>query len=303
MRAPVLRRWTARGLSLGHVSVDAYCNDPGADLCLAITPRDAPWTPAALLADLRSINKYPIPSPTVLFATPAHLNALASAVVDEASNASFLYSLAWRHKYASLLEGFLTRQSLWDRLVFDAARGKVLGKAAGTVRAAISAGGAYTTSSGERTADMTAGSIELPSLVPMRIALSVPVVNAQIHPAVAGPVFASHPLDLQTFPVNDSEAKASGPAASAFAFTYLAAVGPPSVNIEAKLLGVDDVAIEAGGDPVGALHIRGPSVGKPARRVDVQEEDQETEGDGWVAVAQKARVLPNGTFKVVAAAL
>ena len=125
---------------------------------------------------------------------------------------------------------------------------------------------------------LTLGPIELPSLAPMRIALSVPIVNAHTHPAVAGPVFASHPLDLQTFPVNDSEEKASGPAADAFAFTYLAAVGPPSVNIEAKLLGVDDAAIEAGGDPVGALHIRGPSVGKPAHRVDVREEDQETEG-------------------------
>lgn len=239
----------------------------------------------------------------MLFATPAHLNALASAVVEEASNSSFLYSLAWRHKYASLLEGFLTRQSLWDRLVFDAARAKVLGKAAGTVRAAISAGGAYTTPIGDRNADVTAGPIELPSLVPMRIALSVPVVNAHTHPVVAGPVFASHPLDLQTFPVNDSEEKASGSAADAFAFTYLAAVGPPSVNIEAKLLGVDDTAIEAGGDPAGVLHIRGPSVGRPARRMDVREEDQETEGDGWVAVGQRARVLPNGTFKVVATAL
>ena len=81
----------------------------------------------------------------MFFVTPAHLNALASAVVEEASNSSFLYSLAWRHKYASLLEGFLTRQSLWDRLVFDAARAKVLGKAAGTVRAAVSAGGTHLT--------------------------------------------------------------------------------------------------------------------------------------------------------------
>ena len=141
MRAQALLRWTARGLSPGRVSNNASSHSPGTDLHSATTPRDAPWSPAALLADLRSVNKYPIPSPTVLFATPAHLNALASAVVEEASNASFLYSFAWRHKYASLLEGFLTRQSLWDRLVFDAARAKVLGKAAGTVRAAVSAGG------------------------------------------------------------------------------------------------------------------------------------------------------------------
>ena len=304
MRVPVSRRWTVRGLSPGRVSTYACCSKCDTNLRPATTPRDAPWSPAALLTDLRSVNKYPIPSPTVLFATPGHLNALATAVVEEASNSSFLYSLAWRHKYASLLEGFLTRQSLWDRLVFDAARAKVFGKAAGTVRAAVSAGGASVPLLGESAnTHLTPGPIELPSLAPMRIALSVPIVNAHTHPAVAGPVFASHPLDLQTFPVNDSEEKASGPAADAFAFTYLAAVGPPSVNIEAKLLGVNDADIEAGGDPVGTLHIRGPSVGKPAHRVDVREEDRETEGDGWVAAGQRARVLPNGTFKVVSIAL
>ncbi|TFY55151.1 hypothetical protein EVJ58_g8424, partial [Rhodofomes roseus] len=104
------------------------------------TPLDAPYSPASLLADLRSVTNYPIPSPTVLFVTPAHLNALSSAVIEQARKSSFLYSFAWRHKYASLLEGFLTRQSLWDRLVFDAARVKVLGKIAGTIRAAVSAG-------------------------------------------------------------------------------------------------------------------------------------------------------------------
>ncbi|KZT74192.1 hypothetical protein DAEQUDRAFT_807867 [Daedalea quercina L-15889] len=249
------------------------------------TPLDVPYSPTALLADLRSITKYHIPSPTVVFATPSHLNALTSAVVEEARKSSFLYSFAWRHKFASLLEGFLTRQSLWDRLVFDAARVKVLGKAAGTIRAAVSAG----------------GPIESQSLVPMRIALSIPIVNAHTHPLVAGPVFASHPLDLQTFPAQETvKEKSSSLAADIFAFTYLAAVGPPSVNIEAKLLGVNDAAIEAGGDPVGALHIRGPSVGKAVHRQDAPEAE---EGDRWVSIGQRAKVLPNGTFKVVANAL
>ncbi|TFY60630.1 hypothetical protein EVJ58_g5013, partial [Rhodofomes roseus] len=129
-------------------------------------------------------------------------------------------------------------------------------------------------------------------------ALSVPIVNAHVHPLVAGPVFASHPLDLQTFPAQEAETKAS--AADSFAFTYLAAVGPPSVNVEVKLLGVDDSAIENGGDPLGALHIRGPSVGKLVRRQDAEVVE---EGDWWVPIGQRARVVPNGTFKVVAMTL
>lgn len=40
-----------------------------------------------------------------------------------------------------MLEGFITKQSLWDRLVFDGARVSVLGNGAGTVRAVIVSGG------------------------------------------------------------------------------------------------------------------------------------------------------------------
>ena len=40
-------------------------------------------------------------------------------------------------------EGFITKESLWDRLVFDAARVKVLGEGAGTLRALIATGGKF----------------------------------------------------------------------------------------------------------------------------------------------------------------
>lgn len=104
-------------------------------------------------------------------------------------------------------------------------------------------------------------------------------------------MLASHPLDLQTFPTETSGSTAS--AADTYAFTYLAPVGSPAINVEAKLTGVDDNVIESGGDPVGSLWIRGPTVGTLLDVEEVQGEDK-----GWVEAGQKAKVLPNGTFKV-----
>lgn len=89
-------------------------------------------------------------------------------------------------------------------------------------------------------------------------------------------------------------------AADAYAFTYLAPVGPPSVNVEAKLSGVDDTAVEAGADPVGELHVRGPSVGRPLS-VTAEDESLEEELRGWRATGERAKVAPNGTFKVAVA--
>lgn len=110
---------------------------------------------------------------------------------------------------------------------------------------------------------------------------------------VAGPVLATHTMDLQSFP---GEASSGGSAAENYSFSYLAPLGAPAINIETKLLGVDDAAIEAGNDPIGDLMLRGPTVGA---LLDV--ELNETEEDrGWVATGEKARVLPNGTFKVTA---
>lgn len=135
------------------------------------------------------------------------------------------------------------------------------------------------------------GPIEAQALTPARIALSVPLVNVHGHSAIAGPVFASHPLDLQVFPPVASSS--SGSASDAYAFTYLAPVGPPSMNVEAKLLGVNDEAIEGGADPVGELFVRGPSVGTLLKGEDVVDEDK-----GWMAIGRRAKVYSNGTFKI-----
>lgn len=138
------------------------------------------------------------------------------------------------------------------------------------------------------------GPLEARNLTPSRIALSVPVINVHSHPLVAGPIFASHALDLQTFPSSVSTSPSTS-AGDAYAFTYLAPVGPPSVNVEVKLTGVDDSAIETGSDPVGALQVRGPSVGRP---LSVEEKAQEEEEQDWRTTGERAKVAANGTFKV-----
>ncbi|KAI0747958.1 acetyl-CoA synthetase-like protein [Daedaleopsis nitida] len=231
------------------------------------------------LKDLRTSASYHISSPTILFIRPDHLTSLSGAIQQEAKKTSWVaFNFAWRHKLAGIMEGYMTKQSLWDRLVFDIARVKVMGKGAGTVRAVIIGG----------------GPLEAQALTPSRISLSVPVINVHSHPFAAGPVFASHPLDLQTFPPSTPPAP-SASAADAYAFTYLAPVGPPSVNVEVKLVGVDDSAVQGGADPVGDMYMRGPSIGRP---LSVEEEAQGEEERGWRATGQRAMVASNGTFKV-----
>jgi long-chain acyl-CoA synthetase len=77
----------------------------------------------------------------------------------------------------------------------------------------------------------------------------------------------------------------------------LAFVGPPTINIEAKLAEVNDEVVEGGSDPVGVLFVRGPPVGK---ELNVTREDASGEDGGdWVSIGERAKIYPNGTFKVL----
>ncbi|KAG2041944.1 hypothetical protein BDR03DRAFT_890760 [Suillus americanus] len=221
--------------------------------------------PALDVADILSAIKFPIPSPTVLFLKPEHVQSLASSVMDRAKKSFFLFPLAWRHKFASLTEGFLTKDSLWDRTVFGSAREDVLGKMADTVKAVVISGGL------------------LPSdvLVPARLALSIPLINTYIHGSATGPLFATHAFDLQMLP---SSSSASEPAHA----------GAPSVNVEAKLIGVNDNVVEKGADPVGEILVRGPSVGNM-----LSADGEAGEKNAWVHTGEMARVMTNGAFKVL----
>lgn len=221
--------------------------------------------PALDVADILSATKFPIPSPTILFLKPEHVQSLASSVMDRAKKSFFIFPLAWRHKFASLTEGFLTRDSLWDRTVFSSAREDVLGKMADTVKAVVISGGL----------------LPFDALVPARLALSIPLINTHTHGSAAGPIFATHAFDLQNLP-------SSSPAVEP------AHVGAPSVNVEAKLIGVNDNAVEKGADPVGEILVRGPSIGNI-----LSADGEAGEKNAWVHTGETARVMTNGAFKVL----
>ncbi|KAL5490430.1 hypothetical protein ACEPAI_5263 [Sanghuangporus weigelae] len=214
-----------------------------------------------------------VPAPTITFLTPSQLNSIISSILTLARNSPF-FSIAWRHKLSHLRHGFLSKDSLWDNSFLAGPRKTVLKGWADSLRSVII--------SGEVT--------EAKSLTPARLALSVPIINAHEHPLVAGPVFFSHPLDFQEF----SEYSAGNPE-----FAGIAHVGPPSINIEAKIVGVDDAAVEKGADPVGEVHqvvVRGPSVTLP-----LDDDDKEIAPGDWVSLGERGLAQTNGTFKVVPA--
>lgn len=91
-------------------------------------------------ADALTTKRYPIPAPTILFVQPGLILELTERILDEAKK-SWVYAVAWRHKFAGVMDGFVTNQSPWDRLVFDEARAKVLGDEAGALRAVVTSGG------------------------------------------------------------------------------------------------------------------------------------------------------------------
>jgi long-chain acyl-CoA synthetase len=71
-------------------------------------------------------------------------------------------------------------------------------------------------------------------------------------------------------------------------------VGAPSINVEAKLVGVDDDVVEKGADPIGEILVRGPPVGSM-----LSAEGESGEKNAWVQTGEKGRVMTNGAFKVL----
>jgi len=191
---------------------------------------------------------------------------LTSSILNAARSGSWLSGLGWRHKVAHATEGFITKERLWDRLVFDAARVKILGEGAGTLRALIATGG-YT---------------PVDTLTPTRIAFSIPYVNTVSSDLVCGPLFASYPHDLQIHPSPGGNGE----------FESIAHVGAPTVSLEAKLVGVDDAVIEEGKDPVGEVYVRGPPAGTLLG-------ENNLNGESWLPAGYYGKAQPNGCFKVI----
>ncbi len=217
--------------------------------------------------DVMSTRHLGLPPTTVLFLEPNHLDTVVDAIIANAKK-SFLFPLAWRHKLGGIFEGFFTKESLWDRLVLDNARSAVFGEDAPSIRGVV----------------VSDGTVPASLLTPARIALSVPLVITHTHPLVAAPILATHPQDVQTFAVPSDQ--------------ILAHVGPPTVNIEVKLVDVDDGAVERGDDPEGVLHVRGPIVGRVLPLANAPEADEEPRTEEpWVSTGNRARVQTNGAFK------
>ncbi|KAI0303466.1 acetyl-CoA synthetase-like protein [Multifurca ochricompacta] len=223
--------------------------------------------PSPAIVDVKSTRQLGLPPATLLFLKPTHLEAVVNAIVSNAKK-SFIFPLAWRHKFAGILEGYITKESLWDRLVFDDARSTVFGEGAPSIRGVI----------------ISDGSVPASLLTPARIALSVPLVIAHTHPLVSAPILASHPQDVQTFAITSEKEPAH--------------VGPPTINIEVKLVGVDDGAVEKGEEPAGVLHVRGPIVGNVVTLAEgVESEEAPKTEESWVSTGNHARVQTNGAFK------
>ncbi|KAI6109863.1 hypothetical protein F5141DRAFT_1188772 [Pisolithus sp. B1] len=119
-------------------------------------------------------------------AQPHNLADDLSSSILKHGRESWLYSFAWRHKLAAFAEGFLSKDSLWDRMVFDNAREHCLGWHGKCIERPISS----------------------EALTPARIALSIPMINMHVNPWVSGPLFATQAFDAQVLPSGQEPAHA-----------------------------------------------------------------------------------------------
>ncbi|KAG8831329.1 hypothetical protein FRC17_003282 [Serendipita sp. 399] len=203
------------------------------------------------------------PSPTLLFLTPENLRFITTSVLNT-SKKSLLFGIAWRHKQAAILRGYLVKDGLWDRQVFNNARVSALGLLTRGLRG-IAVG---------------PGPISQVSLLPARIALSVPIISVYANPLSASPIFASHPLDMQILETSDNDEPETRNAHS----------GPPTYNVAVKLLRIHEESVIAGGDPEGEICVRGPGVGDPIP-MSVQLDE------GWVSCGVTAKCIPIETSR------
>ncbi|PVG02165.1 acetyl-CoA synthetase-like protein [Serendipita vermifera] len=208
------------------------------------------------------------PPPTLLFIAPKYLDLLTSKILAFSKKSLFFW-LAWRHKHAGILRGYLVRDGIPDRYVFSPARELAFGRVLANLRAIAICGDV----------------IDSSTILPARIALSVPLVFTYASPLSTGPVFASHPLDMQ---VQEDVSKGANLDPLEIKKAHC---GPPLSNMEVKLATIHEEAVVAGADPDGELYIRGPGVGDPVP-IGMQLED------GWVDSGMTARVRTNGTFIV-----
>ena len=141
----------------------------------------------------------------------------------------------------------MSKDTFFDKRVFQAARLQALGELANSVRK-IAVAGSCSPSSVPRvlTFNCVVGPLDMSAQIPAQIALSVPVSHIHIHRLSTSALFASHPYDLQITPEGEISKRGG--------WHY----GPPTANVEIKLTGVDESAVERGGDPEGLVCPQSP---------------------------------------------
>lgn len=213
-----------------------------------------------------------LPKPTILFITPKYHRALLDGL-QFSYEAHPWASLAARHKARDLSYGHVSRDGIWDKILWSGMRENAVGGIAGQkLRAVILVGDAPSPT----------------ALGASHLLLSLPLTR--LHPSLysSGPVFVSHFYDLQSPGVNHVLKQVD-----MWESTEKSHSGPPSSNLEVMLKGegVDEAHGKGSKSIEGRVFIRGPSV---LERVDGGGRVQ----DGWVDTGEHAKVQTNGTFIV-----
>lgn len=161
----------------------------------------------------------------------------------------------------NLAAGHVSREGLWDSMVWSQVRASVGGLAA------------------EARVNIVVGSVPESLLTPANALLALPLVRVSGSQWAAGPLTATHFYDLQS-PGGEIALPRPGGA--------VAPSGPPANNVEILLKGTPEPWPEAGAVN-GKVWARGPSV---LEIVGV------TDNSGWVDTGLEGGVLPNGTFVI-----
>jgi long-chain acyl-CoA synthetase len=176
--------------------------------------------------------------------TNSHMESLTASILNHARR-SWLFPLAWRHKQAALADGSMSKDTFFDKQVFQAARLQALGALANSLREIAVAGPCSSPFlPGVLTFNCNVGPLDTSVQIPVQIALSVPVSHIHLHLLSTSALFASHPYDLQIMSADESSRRVG--------WHY----GPPTTNVEIKLTSVDEGAVEQGRDPEGLVRLQ-----------------------------------------------
>lgn len=133
---------------------------------------------------------------------------------------------------------------------------------------------------------LTPGPITQTTANVIRAALGVPVQQVYAHPLVAGPILASMFNDFQSLGLSQEHLH----------------YGPPTTNVECKLVEVPEPAIINNDAVKGQLAVRGPTVAvqiKDAKSGKILEDEMASEE--FLLLNQEAQLLTNGTVKIFSA--